>query len=48
MSLTPPAPANTPLIPPMEPDYGYSPSPVQGLANWQKEMQEITPQAGLL
>ncbi len=49
MSLSPPAPANQQLIKPYIPEYGgYSPSPVQGQANWQKELTEIPPQPNLL
>lgn len=45
--LTPPAPVGAALIyPPLE--GGYLPSPVLALANWQKELSRITPQAGLL
>ncbi len=45
--LTPPAPAGAQLI--YQPKEGsYTPSPLQGLANWQKELTQLTPQAGLL
>ncbi len=45
--LTPPAPLGAHLI--YQPKEGsYMPSPVQGLLDWQKEMTQITPQAGLL
>lgn len=45
--LTPPAPAGATLIYP-PPEGGYYPSPTAGLTNWQKELAQVTPQAGLL
>lgn len=46
--LTPPAPANAQFVGPMLREGGYNPSPVRALANWVKELTQITPQAGLL
>lgn len=49
MSLSPPAPTNQPLIQPYYREFlGYYPSPIQAQANWQKELAQIPPQAGLL
>jgi len=47
VQTTPATPAGVPVIR-IDWDFGWYPSPVQGLANWQKELSQIPPQPSIL